>query len=213
MEGTMEGRCNEQEMRGKRDTIVLGVLQVEEEVKKWIDLLSLLNNFFLGQILNSLNPSTPPAATATKLATDTATDFTVASPPPPPPHPPQETTTAPPPPLPRPCHALATALAIATALATATTTATATPLPPPPPPHHRPRQRHCLGNPQQMLPQQPLPLPPSSPLLPPPEWGDFTLFCTWLWKKWMRIFPPLLEFSQIERTPRRSGTIAIFLVA
>jgi hypothetical protein len=32
-EGSMEGRCAEREARGKRDSIVLGVLGVEQEVK------------------------------------------------------------------------------------------------------------------------------------------------------------------------------------
>ncbi len=38
----MEGRCNEQEVRGKRISIVLGALDVEYEVKTKINLLSLV---------------------------------------------------------------------------------------------------------------------------------------------------------------------------
>ena len=47
-EGSMEGRCDEQEVRGKHNTIVLGGVRVEE-VKTKIKLLSLLIIFFLNQ--------------------------------------------------------------------------------------------------------------------------------------------------------------------
>ncbi len=33
MEGSMEGRCNEREAQGKRNSIVLGALDVELKVK------------------------------------------------------------------------------------------------------------------------------------------------------------------------------------
>ena len=68
MEGTMKGRCDEQEARGKRNIIVLGALEVRYTRQNTkINSLSLVNNFFLSHLLLRLlnlqinTRPTPPA--------------------------------------------------------------------------------------------------------------------------------------------------------